>query len=291
MPVGYAAGAAAYREAAMGLTAADLTDHYTAGMHWLREVFAPALKARLTALSGGVWDLDDYAVWAAGSDTDFLTLLLEALCAREEVALYPGDWWGFVVGGTWDERAIWTRESAGRPAAICVPSVRNGHLTGQMLDFLEGASGCVLNINLYPTLAPAERRAVALALAPVLPKSVVSVSFSRGFGLTASQLGVALVHRDHPWNQRFARQWGWSTYFHNALAARAFLAVDLEALGEVDRARRAWVRDQLLSVGLPAVESGSYYVKSFRPVGPVPEGLAPLHRGDVVRFCFKPPQV
>jgi len=289
--VGYAEGVRAYQHAASSLTPADLTDHYTAGMDWLREVFAPRLKDRLAALSGGVWDLSDYAVWAAGADTDFMTHLLEAVSAREEVALYPGDWYGFLVGGTWDERFVWTREAAGRVAAICVPSVRNGHLTGQMAEFLEGSSACLLNINLYPTLSAPERAAVAERLRPVLKKSVLSVSFSRGFGLTASQLGVVLVHRDHPWNQRFARQWGWSTYFHNALAAKAFLALDPAALARVDDERRTWVREQLLSSGLPAVDTGSYYVRSFRPVGDVPEVLKPLHRGDFVRFCFKPPQV
>src|SRR5262245_50744388 len=81
---------------------------------------------------------------------------------------------------------------------VCVPSVRNGHLTAGMLEFLEQAGMCLLNINLYPTLAAEERRAVSEALAPLLSRSLLSISFSRGFALTASQLGVVLVHRDHP---------------------------------------------------------------------------------------------
>ena len=43
--------------------------------------------------------------------------------------------------------------------------------------------------------------------------------------------------------------------------------------------------------GLPAVTSVSYYVKSFRVEGELPDYLAPLRRAaDVVRLCFKPPQ-
>lgn len=290
MPVGYAAGVAAYRAAAAALTPADLTDHYTRGLDWLRGDFARALIGRLAALTGGAWDLRGWRLWAAGSDVDFMSHLLEAVSAREEVALYPGGWWGFVVGGTHDENMVWGADARGRPAAICLPSVRNGHCTEAMAAFLDGAGPCLLNINLFPTMPAAERQAVAARLRPTLERAVISVSFSRGFGLTASQLGVALVHPDHPWNARFERQWGWHTYFHNALAARAFVALDLAAVAQVDAARRAWVRAQLIAHGLPVVETGSYYVKAFRPVGPLPEDLAPLVRGDVVRFCFKPPQ-
>ena len=35
------------------------------------------------------------------------------------------------------------------------------------------------------------------------------------------------VLRDHPYRARFGTAWDWFTYFHNALAARAFLALDL----------------------------------------------------------------
>ena len=49
---------------------------------------------------------------------------------------------------------------------------------------------CLLNINLYPTLEPAERCEMAIRLRSLLPRALVSISFSRGFGLTASQLGV-----------------------------------------------------------------------------------------------------
>ena len=135
---------------------------------------------------------------------------------------------------------------------------------------------------------PAQNRSPCVA---VLDRSVLSISFSRGFGLTASQLGVALVRRDHPYCCRFATQWDWFTYFHNALAARAFQALDLRQVQEVDGARRRWVHDWLRGHGLPAVESGSYYVKSFRVEGSVPDRLRPLVRDGVVRLCFKPPRL
>ncbi len=290
LPVGYAAGVQAYQEAVACLTAGDLTDHYTTGLRFFHEEFVPALKARLVALSGGAWQLEDFRAYAAGSDVDFMTHLVEAVASREEVCLFPGDWHGFRVGSTHQARIRWTEESRGRLACLCIPSVRNGHLTEEMAGFLEEAAVCLLNLNLFPTLEAAERREVASRLACVLPKSVLSISFSRGFGLTASQLGVFLVHRDHPYQRRFATQWNWFTYFHNALAARAFLALDEERRAAVDEQRRGWVTDWLRRHGLPVVESGSYYVKSFR-VGPVPASLEPLRRGEVVRLCFKPPQV
>jgi hypothetical protein len=288
LPVGYAAGVEAYRRAAAELTVGDLTDHYRGGLRWFHDVFVPQLKRRLAGLSG--WDLDDHVAVAAGADTDLITHLVEAVAAREGVRLFPGDWYGFLVGGTQDAGIAWDADARGRLACLCVPSVRDGHVTAEMLRFLSGADACLLNINLFPTLSPEERRSVASALAPVLPKSILSVSFSRGFGLTASQLGVALVPRNHPYLQRFERQWGWSTWFHNALAARAFLAIDLDRMQAVDAERRAWVHDWLRSNGLPVVESGSYYVKAFRPVGDLPDRLRPLVRGDVLRLCFKPPQ-
>jgi hypothetical protein len=160
-----------------------------------------------------------------------------------------------------------------------------------MVEYLEAAEACLLNLNLFPTLELAERRATAEALLPVMGKSVLSISFSRGFGLTASQLGVALVPRDHPYRRRYAAAWEWFTYFFNAIAARAFLALDLARVARVDAARRAWVGDWLRARGLPALASGSYYVKAFRPAGDLPEPLLPLERDGLVRLCFKPPLV
>jgi hypothetical protein len=283
---------AAYRAAVADLTPADLSSHYTAGLGWFHGEFVPRLKATLRDLSGGAWDLSDFDAYAAGSDVDFMAHLVEAVAAREEVCLYPGDWFGFRVGSTHPAQIKWDTDSRGRLACLCVPSVRNGHLTADMGRFLADAGACLLNLNLYPTLAPAERRAVAESLSGVLGKSVLSISFSRGFGLTASQLGVALVPRDHPYRRRYAPAWEWFTYFFNGLAARAFLGLDLAAVAAVDAARREWVGGWLRARGLPVVETGSYYVKAFRTTdGEVPDPLQPLARDGLIRLCLKPPLV
>jgi hypothetical protein len=65
---------------------------------------------------------------------------------------------------------------------------------------------------------------------------VLSISFSRGFGLTASLLGVALVPRDLPYRRQYASTWEWFTYFFNGIAARAFLNLDLASVARVDAA-------------------------------------------------------
>ncbi|MEZ6129817.1 MAG: hypothetical protein R3C59_14130 [Planctomycetaceae bacterium] len=288
--MGYSAGVAAYQTAAAKLTARQLTTHYTAGLETFRNDFVPQLKQRLAQLSGDVWCFDDYIAFAAGSDVDFMTHLVEAVAAEERVVLYPGDWYGFRVGCSESANIMWDESGAGDLACLCIPSVRNGHMTDEMLRFLRAAPACLLNLNLYPTLAPADRKTAAQDLQPLLPKSVLSISFSRGFGLTASQLGVALIHRSHPYCQRFQRQWDWFTYFYNALAAQAFLEFDLTASQQVDRDRARWVRTWLEEHRLPVVETGSYYVKSFRVEGPLPDYLHPLQRDSVVRLCFKPPQ-
>ena len=165
----------------------------------------------------------------------------------------------------------------------------DGHVTEEMAAFLAGGDAALLNLNLFPTLHATERRDVAVRLAPVLPRSLLSISFSRGFGLTASQLGVLLAPADHPLARRFETQWNWFTYFYNAIAARAFLALDLAGGAAVDDARRAWVRRWLVARDLPALDTGSDYVRSFRAEGTVAEHLAPLVRDGVDRLCFKPP--
>ena len=48
--------------------------------------------------------------------------------------------------------------------------------------------------------------------------------------------------------------------------------------------------DWLRARNLPAVPTGSYYVKAFRVDGDVPDRLRPLARDGVVRLCFKPPE-
>jgi hypothetical protein len=294
LPVGYAAVARAYAEAAAELTARDLTDHYTAGLAWFHDEFVPQLKARLSRLTGGAWslsDLDDFVAFAAGSDVDLMSHLIEAVAAREPVAVFPGDWFGFAVGSTHQDNIAWQTDAADRLACLCVPSVRNGHLTAEMLAFLDSASACLLNLNLLPTLSRVERAAAARSLRPLLDKSVLSISFSRGFGMTASQLGVFLVHREHPYVRRFREPWTWFTYFFNALAARAFLRLDLAELEAVNDARRQWVSQWLETRGLPSAPTGSYYVKSFTLSGAVPAQLRPLIRDGLVRLCLKPPLV
>ena len=259
-------------------------------MDMFRDTFVPHVKRRLAALTGGAWQLDDFDAFAAGSDVDFMTHTIEAIASDRSVALYPGDWWGFRVGCTNTRNIHWTRDSADSLACLCIPSVRNGHVTSDMLQFLDRAPAALLNINLFPTLPAGERAAVARALLPMLEKSILSISFSRGFALTASQLGVALVHKDHPYKAELATQWAWHTYFYNQLAANAFMAIDFERLEAVDGERRAWVHTWLTERKLPAVNSGSYYVKSFRVDGAAPASLQPLVRDDIVRLCFKPPQ-
>lgn len=292
LPVGDASVARAYAEAAAELTASDLSEHYTAGLSYFHDEFVPQLKSRLSWLSGGAWtlsDLHDFVAYAAGSDVDLMSHLIEAVAARDSVCLFPGDWFGFSVGSTHGENIRWTTDATNRLACLCVPSVRNGHLTDEMLSFLESSSSCLLNLNLFPTLTAAERAEVATNLRPLLDKSLLSISFSRGFGMTASQLGVLLLHRDHPFRRRFDAQWTWFTYFFNALAARAFLRLDLAHLQTVDDARRQWVTRWLEARGLPCVASGSYYVKSFTVKDDLPERLQPLARDGLVRLCFKPP--
>ena len=294
LPVGYSSVAAAYGEAAAEITTRDLTEHYTTGLSYFHDEFVPQLKSRLSWLSGGEWsltDLDDFVAFAAGSDVDLMSHLIEAVAAREPIVLYPGDWFGFSVGSTHGDNMVWRHDAANRLACLCVPSVRNGHLTGEMLAFLESASACLLNLNLFPTLAATERAEAARRLRPHLDKSVLSISFSRGFGMTASQLGIFLLHREHPFVRRFREQWSWFTYFFNALAARTFLRLNLAELQAVDDARRTWVTEWLVAHGLPSVSTGSYYVKSFTIFGDVPPSLQPLTRVGLVRLCFKPPQV
>jgi len=157
----------AYRAAVAGLTASDLSTHYTAGLGWFHAEFVPCLKETLHDLSGGVWDLTDFDAYAAGSDVDFMAHLVEAVASREEVCLYPGDWFGFLVGSTHRENIRWNADSRGKLACLCVPSVRNGHLTAEMTEFLGDASACLLNLNLFPTLVASERRSVAESLSGV----------------------------------------------------------------------------------------------------------------------------
>jgi hypothetical protein len=289
LPVGYQAGVIAYRQAVSGLTVHDLSHHYTDGLTFFHQQLVPHLTRVLFELTGGAWDLKDFRACAAGSDVDFMTHLVSAVAGEGPVMLYPGDWFGFRVGVVQARNIVWDAAGGGALACLCVPSVRNGHVTPDMLRFLHASPALLLNINLLPTLAPEERHRLARELRPLLERAILSVSFSRGFGLTGSQLGVALMHRDHPLLAAYHPQWSWLTYFFNGIAARAFMNLDIEALARIDGARRRWVADWLRTCGLPAVESGSYYVKSFRLSGPVPSHLDVLRRDGLVRLCLKPP--
>jgi len=197
------------------------------------------------------------------------------------------------VGSTQQENILWRADPNGGLACLCIPSVRNGNVTTGMMDFLNSADSCLLNLNLYPTLAEVERHDVSKQLAPLLPKSILSISFSRGFGLTASQLGVILIHKDHPYRAKYDQQWNWFSYFYNAIAVKALQSLDFDSLRKVDARRREWVSTWLQEAQLPDVQTGSYYVKSFQLESEeaVPSYLEPLVRQGAVRLCFKPPQV
>ncbi|MBI4816353.1 MAG: hypothetical protein HY791_08845 [Deltaproteobacteria bacterium] len=295
LPVGYAAGVDAYRQAAAALDAHALSTHYTEGLSWFHGDFVPALRRRIEGLVGGAWDLSNHVAFAAGSDVDLIAHVVNAATLRGDVNVYPGDWWGFASGSLSPERVRFSTSSGAQLAAICVPSVRNGHTTGAMLDFLASARTRILNINLLPTLSPKERNSVATSLAPLLSRSLLSISFSRGFGLTASQLGVLLAPKAPGLTGSelidelgLARPLEWTTYFYNRIAAMAFLAIDLDRLAATDTARRAFASQWLRDRGLPVVESGSYYVKAFRFTGALPERLLPLERNGLVRICLKP---
>lgn len=272
------------------MSAADLTGHYQEGMHEFRQVVVPRIKRVLEELSGGAWDFSGYVAYAAGSDVDFMAHVIEAVTHDGLASIYPGDWFGFRVGASRPDRVRFINNAEGSLACLCVPSVRNGHLTQQMLDFLETGESCLLNINLYPTLSATERHQVAKSLAPLLRKSLISISFSRGFALTASQLGVVLVHEDHPLRRKFETQWNWFSYFYNAIAARAFMKIDLAEIRTVDERRTLWVLEQLAAWDMPVVDTGTYYVKSFHVEGRLPSQYSCLQRDGLLRLCFKPPQ-
>lgn len=206
--------------------------------------------------------------------------------SEDPVVIYPGDWGGFLVGPS--RPVAFSSSSQDALACICVPSVRNGLFTGDMARFCRESRYNLLNLNLFPSLPPEERREVGEMLAPVLDRSLLSVSFSRGFSLTASQLGLILVHPDHPL-LKWRKNWEWFSYFYNALAARAFMHIDLEEVDRIHALRRREVEEWHSRRGMPLEASGSYYVKSFRVEGELPAAYAPLMlHGGLLRLCFKP---
>ena len=217
------------------MTAADLANHYTDGLAFFHDRFVPHLKGVLHKLSGGAWDLGDFVAYAAGSDVDFMTHLVEAVAAGGRVCLYPGDWFGFRVGATQTANIAWDASGRGELACLCVPSVRNGHMTEEMFGFLGGAPQCLLNLNLYPTLTFEERREVAEDLKPAARTGRAVDQLQPRLRPDCVALGVFLVHRDHPYRSRFDSQWRWFTYFFNALAARAFMLLDAAAIESIDK--------------------------------------------------------
>ncbi len=288
LPVGYNEVSEAYKKALDDVSAEQLTEHYTEGLGWFKDTFTPYVKGTLADLSNNEWGLSDYDSFAAGSDVDFMTHIVNSVSVTKKIALYPGDWYGFLVGGSFQKNIEFSVDSKGKMACLCVPSVRNGQLSGEMYEFLDAADSCLLNINLYPTMSADERIKIAQSLKPFLKKSIISISFSRGFGLTASQLGVILVHPDHPLRAKYDQQWNWFTYFYNFVAAKAFTHIDISELQKVDEKRRQWVNNWLDENNLPVIDSGTYYVKSFRVKGKIPEYLQSLCRRDLLRLCFKP---
>ena len=118
LPVGYTAVARAYREAVDAVQVNDLSGHYRAGLDAFESRLVPRVKSVLHTLSGGAWSLEPFVAFAAGSDVDLMTHVVNAVAAESDVALYPGDWWGFRVGSPHTARIRW---DADRPAAPRVP--------------------------------------------------------------------------------------------------------------------------------------------------------------------------
>ncbi|MBI2378114.1 MAG: hypothetical protein HYV07_29195 [Deltaproteobacteria bacterium] len=290
LPVGYRAGVDAYRAAASRLDADTLSSHYTAGLSWFHDSFVPTLVRRVEGLVDGAWDLSKHRAYAAGSDVDLIAHVVNAATLRGSVNVFPGDWWGFVSGALSPSAVRFApNASAACLAAACVPSVRNGHTTDHMIAFLASAPLRLLNVNLLPTMRRDERVELARRLSPLLERSLVSISFSRGFGLTASQLGVLLAPPETVRSLGLERPLEWTTFFYNRIAAEAFLEIDLDSLASVDDARRAHVARWLDERELPSITTGSYYVKAFRVVGELPARLVPLARDGLARVCLKPP--
>jgi hypothetical protein len=144
LPVGYQATATAYQTAVENIKVDTLSTHYTEGIQFFQDEFTPFLKNSLEQLSGGSWDLQDYRAYAAGSDVDFMTHIIDAVAAENQVCLFPGDWYGFLKGASQQKNIQWDTNSQGAMACLCIPSVRNGHLTQEMFEFLERADTCLL---------------------------------------------------------------------------------------------------------------------------------------------------
>jgi hypothetical protein len=152
LPVGYDAGVAAYRRAVSGLSSDDLTHHYTNGLRYFRQQVVPYLKEVLSELTGGAWDLRHFHAYAAGSDADFMTNLVSAVADNAPVKLYPGDWFGFRVGVADPRNIVSNADGGGALACLCIPSVRNGHVTPEMIRSLHRSDACLQGIRFQTTV-------------------------------------------------------------------------------------------------------------------------------------------
>ena len=53
------------------------------------------------------WNLSNYNAFSAGSDDELIAHIVNAVCTRSQVALYPGDRYGFLVGSPDQRRIVW----------------------------------------------------------------------------------------------------------------------------------------------------------------------------------------
>ena len=90
LPVGYAHVASAYRRAADSISVDGLTGHYTEGLEYFHFQFIPYLKRVLETLSGGAWDLSDFLGFAAGSDVDLISHVVNSIASDCVVARISG---------------------------------------------------------------------------------------------------------------------------------------------------------------------------------------------------------
>ncbi len=256
LPVGYAAAADAYRTAVEGLTAESLSTHYTDGLTFFHETFVPALAGRITDLTGGVWDLSGHVAYAAGSDVDFMTHLVEAVAARGPP---PSSWATGSASGS--ARRTRTRSTGMPPAEVPWPasaSPRQRTAPDRGDDHISSRRGR-LSPQPEPVSnpGPSGTSADGPRLLGLLNRSVLSISFSRGFRPYRLATRCALRTSRPSFAAGSPLNGTGSPIFHNALAARAFLAARPPRLESVDRLRRAHVADRLETRGLPSVATGA----------------------------------
>lgn len=104
-----------------------------------------------------------------------------------------------------------------------------------------------------------------------------------------TDVAVARITNELTRPRQDTRPWS-AAFFDSATAVRLRAMKETRDVAEKQRVLQQKLAEVEAELS-PGVETGSYYVKSFRVQGELPEHLAPLKRGDVVRLCFKPPQV